>query len=167
MELHRGRTLGGSGTPDPAGAPEGLSELEDERVAQGIESLNLMFQTVSWAGVAPDLPRTFVRCLRDPIQSWEVQARLVANAAATEVIDLDTGHSPARTHPAELARLLAAVVDRAGTAQPTGSRIVKRVPRPGALSTAMVPPWATTTSWVIARPSPVPPFARLRDVSGR
>ncbi|MNY50523.1 hypothetical protein D3C86_1860310 [compost metagenome] len=32
------------------------------------------------------------------------------------------------------------------------------LPRPGALSTAISPPWASTRAFEIASPSPVPPF---------
>ena len=54
-------------------APDGQSPtaptIDDVKTLAGIESLNFMDQTMSWAGVAPELERTFVRCLRDPIQS--------------------------------------------------------------------------------------------------
>jgi pimeloyl-ACP methyl ester carboxylesterase len=108
---HRGHTFGGW-APGEERSDNGLAVLDDERLVQGIESLNLMFQTISWAGVPDALPRTFVRCLRDPIQSRAIQARLIAGAAASEVIELDTGHSPARSVPEELAAILAAVATR-------------------------------------------------------
>ncbi len=78
----------------------------DAKLATNIDSLNYITQTVFWDGVPPDLPRTFVRCLRDPIQSREVQARLAANCGASTIIDLDTGHTPALEAPLELADVL-------------------------------------------------------------
>jgi pimeloyl-ACP methyl ester carboxylesterase len=112
LERHRGQVLG----PAADGpAADGLIPLGDHRVAQGLESLNLMFQRIAWAGVPDGLPRTFVRCLRDRIQPRDVQARLAAAGGATEVIDLDGGHTPARGHPAELAALLADLAERAGS----------------------------------------------------
>ncbi len=80
--------------------------IDDVRVAMGIESLNFMGQTMSWDGVAPALGRTFVRCLRDPIQSRELQVRLVENCGASAVVDLDAGHTPAIDAPEALAAVL-------------------------------------------------------------
>ena len=57
-------------------------------------------------------------------------------------------------------------VGRAGPASgparlghPAGDRTVKRVPRPGSLSTAIVPSWPSTMPQVTASPSPVPRVA--------
>jgi pimeloyl-ACP methyl ester carboxylesterase len=80
--------------------------IDDVRIAMGIESLNFMGQTMSWEGVEPTLGRTFVRCLRDPIQPRELQARLVENCGATAVVDLDAGHTPAIDAPESLAAVL-------------------------------------------------------------
>lgn len=78
----------------------------DDQVAMGIDSLNYMAQVVSWDVATTSVPRTFVRCTRDPIQSPELQARLVDNCAATAVVDLDSGHTPALDAPTQLATLL-------------------------------------------------------------
>ena len=86
-----------------------LKPLDDVRVAQTIDSMNFMCQVVSWAGVRPDLPRTFVRSLRDPIQSREFQDTLIVNCAATSVIDLDTTHTAALEIPQTVADLLDAI----------------------------------------------------------
>ena len=91
-------------------APDGQSAtvpaIDDVKLVAAIESLNFMNQTMSWAGVAPELERTFVRCLRDPIQPRELQARLIENCAASSVIDIDAGHTPAVGAPGELAAIL-------------------------------------------------------------
>ena len=76
-----------------------------------IDSLNYMSQPVSWRGVAAELGRTFVRCLRDRIQPRELQAKLIENCGATAVIDLDSGHTPALARPAELAAILDTISD--------------------------------------------------------
>lgn len=85
-------------------------ESIDVKTAGAIESLNLSSQRVSWDGVPATLGRTFIRCLRDPIQPREIQARFIANCGATEVIDMDTGHTPAIEAPAELAAVLDRIV---------------------------------------------------------
>ncbi len=95
----------------------GLLTITDARVAMGIDSLNFMAQTVSWAGVDAALPRTFVRCTQDPIQPPELQARLIEHCAATAVVDLESGHTPALEVPDALATILDQV-----DGAPTGRR---------------------------------------------
>jgi pimeloyl-ACP methyl ester carboxylesterase len=93
----------------PAGS--GYEPL-DVRTAASIDSLNLCAQRTSWAGV-PAVPRTFVRCLRDPIQPRDMQAALAANCAAGRIVDIDTGHTPALDDPAGLAAILDEVTSAA------------------------------------------------------
>ena len=69
-ERYRGHMLA------PVGEPPAVPTIDDVKILAGIESLNFMDQAMSWAGVASELERTFVRCLRDPIQPRELQARL-------------------------------------------------------------------------------------------
>jgi pimeloyl-ACP methyl ester carboxylesterase len=90
---------------DPDPSVDGMRAI-DTTTAAGIDSLNLMSQTVSWAGVPDDVARTFVRCTCDRIQSPELQAALAEHCNASEVIDLESGHTPALAVPAELAALL-------------------------------------------------------------
>lgn len=107
-----GRVFVRRGRPtDPL--PDGLSVLADAQLAQSIDSINYMFQTVSWSGV-PDVPRTWIRCLRDALQPRPLQDRLIANAGATEVLEIDADHTPAVSRPAELAALLDGIVGRYG-----------------------------------------------------
>jgi hypothetical protein len=73
---------------------------------QGIDSLNLMLQPISWDGVPDALPRTWVRCLRDPIQPRPLQAALADNAGARHRLDIDSRHTPALDCPEALAALL-------------------------------------------------------------
>jgi pimeloyl-ACP methyl ester carboxylesterase len=97
---YRGHRLAADGFDDTT------PTVDDPQLAVGIESLNFMSQAISWDGVAPTLDRTFVRCLRDPIQSRDLQARLIANCGASSVVDIDSGHTPALDAPAELAAIL-------------------------------------------------------------
>lgn len=85
-------------------------EIKD---ASGIDSLNFSTQPMRWAGVPATLPRTFVRCLRDPIQSRTLQDQLIANCGADQVVDIDTGHTPAIDDPAALAALLDRIISAA------------------------------------------------------
>jgi pimeloyl-ACP methyl ester carboxylesterase len=78
------------------------------------DSMNIYFQPVSWAAVA-DVPITFVRHLRDRPSPLELQDELVARLRAMgrdpHVVEIDSGHVPAVTHPAELARILDDIAD--------------------------------------------------------
>jgi pimeloyl-ACP methyl ester carboxylesterase len=76
--------------------------------ASSIDSLNFSSQPMRWHGLGPAVPRTFVRCLRDPIQPRELQARFIANCGAGDVVDIDAGHTPAIDAPV----LLAGIIDR-------------------------------------------------------
>ena len=78
----------------------------DVRTSSGIDSLNFAGQPMTWAGITPAVGRTFIRCLNDPIQSRALQDRLIANCGATEVLDIDSGHTPAVDAPDVLAGLL-------------------------------------------------------------
>ncbi len=53
-----------------------------------------------------DLPKRYVVCLRDVTFSPELCRRLGAKLGGS-VVEIDAGHGPMLTHPAELARLLA------------------------------------------------------------
>jgi pimeloyl-ACP methyl ester carboxylesterase len=111
QEQYAGHMLG-TDLVDGAAPP-----IEDVRIAMGIESLNFMGQPVSWHGVTPMVPRTFVRCLRDQIQPRDMQARLIENCAASTVVDLDAGHTPAMDAPEQLAAVLDQIADRAGSSR--------------------------------------------------
>ena len=111
LREHTDSTYGGF-LPDEEPVATTLTRLDDERTVGAIESLNLMYQTVRWDGVRRSLPRTFVRCLRDPIQSRSLQAQLIEASGATDVVDLDCGHTPALSTPEELAAVLDEIAAR-------------------------------------------------------
>ncbi len=90
---------------DPDPSVTGVRAV-DAKTAAPLDSLNYMEQVVSWGGVPASLPRTFVRCLHDRIQSRSLQAALIENCGATDVVDLESGHTPAVAVPDELAAIL-------------------------------------------------------------
>jgi pimeloyl-ACP methyl ester carboxylesterase len=96
---------------DPDASVQGVRAL-DAKTAAPLDSLNYMEQVVSWDGVPPELPRTFVRPLRDKIQPRQMQDELIANCGATEVIDIESGHTPAVAMPGELAAILDRIAAR-------------------------------------------------------
>ncbi len=102
LRERRGSTFVEAGV-DP---PPGLAPITDPAVVQGIDSLNLMFQTVTWSGVPDHIGRTYIRCRQDEIQCPAMQDRLIAASGATEVIEIDTGHTPAREDPERLAAIV-------------------------------------------------------------
>lgn len=110
FEAHAGRSYARGDAI--AALPDHLDALEDPEIARAIDSLNLMFQPISWAGVPAGVPRTFVRPLGDQLQSREMQARLARAAGVDEVLDIEADHTPARSAPEALAALLDAIADR-------------------------------------------------------
>jgi pimeloyl-ACP methyl ester carboxylesterase len=83
----------------------------DLRTSSAIDSLNFASQPMRWAGLPDTVGRSFLRCLNDPIQSRELQDRLIANCGASDVFDLDSGHTPAEDVPEALAAVLDKIVD--------------------------------------------------------
>jgi pimeloyl-ACP methyl ester carboxylesterase len=116
---YRGTTFGGLSEGD-APIETDLCVTEDVRAVGGIESLTLMYQPVSWLGVPSSMPRTFVRCLADPIQPRVMQARLIESAGADEVFDIDADHTPAVSRPDELAAIVNEVAGRYAVSHPSG-----------------------------------------------
>jgi pimeloyl-ACP methyl ester carboxylesterase len=105
---------------EPDRSVDGVRAL-DAKTAASLDSLNYMEQTVSWDGVPAELPRTFVRCLRDRIQPRQLQTALIENCGATDVVDLESGHTPAVAVPDELAAILDRIAD-AAQSRPSTSR---------------------------------------------
>jgi pimeloyl-ACP methyl ester carboxylesterase len=112
-----GRTLT---TPGPPADPEVLRraygvELDDEELAfmaapdrNPRDSQNIYFQPVSWS-LAAGVPVTYVRQLHDPVTPVELQDEMIGRLPSPElvtVVDLETGHIPAVTHPREMAAIL-------------------------------------------------------------
>ncbi len=94
-------------------------EAMDVKTASSIDSLNLSSQPMTWAGVPASLGRTFVRCLRDPIQPRDMQARFAASCGAGAIIDIDAGHTAAIDEPVALAAILDDIASRVAAAPAT------------------------------------------------
>jgi pimeloyl-ACP methyl ester carboxylesterase len=106
LEQYRNHTYLSRHDDETVALAEGLVPLRDPRITQSLDSFAFLFEPVSWAGVPAHIPRTWVRCLRDPLQNRAVQDELIAASGATEVREIDTGHTPARDDPAGLAAML-------------------------------------------------------------
>ena len=126
---YAGTTFGGLAKGE-APVETDLRVTEDVRAVGSIESLTLMYQPVSWSGVSPSIPRTFIRCLADPIQPRDMQARLIKSAGADEVIDIDADHTPAASRPDELAAILNEVAGRYRLNEPSGHYEPSELSRP-------------------------------------
>jgi pimeloyl-ACP methyl ester carboxylesterase len=79
----------------------------------GNEALPIVAEPVSRAGLSAEIPKTWVRLLKDAIMTVDLQDAQIANLAASpggtvEVIDLDAAHNAMISRPRELA----AIVDR-------------------------------------------------------
>jgi pimeloyl-ACP methyl ester carboxylesterase len=118
-----GRTLRTPGPeePDKVRIAYGGDDLDDDQIAFMRDpvrcvrdSMNFYFQPVSWAGVG-DVPVTYIKHLRDrpspPALQDELIVRLRTMGRDPTVVEIDSGHIPAVTHPQELARILDTIAD--------------------------------------------------------
>jgi len=80
-------------------------ELVDVKAAMGVEAPQQLFEPMTWVGV-PDVPRTYIRAMRDRIIPPEHALQMAANAGATTVIDIEADHDVAGSAPQDLARIL-------------------------------------------------------------
>ena len=112
-----GRTIT---TPGPPADPEVLRkaygvELDDAQLAfiaaperNPKDSQHIYFQPVYWSAAA-GVPITVIRQLLDPVTPLELQDEMIGRLPSPElvtVVELDTGHIPAVTHPAAMAAIL-------------------------------------------------------------
>jgi pimeloyl-ACP methyl ester carboxylesterase len=81
-------------------------ELVENGPRLGLEAPGPLFEPFTWDGFPTQLPRTYIRCLRDRLIGSELAEVMVANMGGAEVIDLDAGHDVATRSPADLAALL-------------------------------------------------------------
>jgi pimeloyl-ACP methyl ester carboxylesterase len=71
--------------------------------------MNVYFQPVSWSAV-PDVPVTYIRHAQDrPTPPALQDANIERLGRPARIVELDSGHIPAVTHP----ELLAAILDEA------------------------------------------------------
>jgi pimeloyl-ACP methyl ester carboxylesterase len=106
---------GGALTPELA-RQMFCNDLDDTMTALvldriGTEVIGIIGERVSRAGIPPDLPKTFVKLLRDQSLPPELQDTMVANLEASpggpvDVVELDAGHMAMLGQPAALAAVL-------------------------------------------------------------
>jgi pimeloyl-ACP methyl ester carboxylesterase len=104
LESARGRTIGGL----RAGEPPIETDLEivENGPRMGLEAPLVLFEPVSWAGFPTEVPRVYVRALRDKVIPPALADRMISAMGGATVIDLDAGHRSYDTHPAELAAII-------------------------------------------------------------
>ncbi|HEY1446082.1 MAG TPA: alpha/beta hydrolase [Acidimicrobiales bacterium] len=106
LESARGRTIGGLRPGEPP--IETNLEIVENGPRMGLEAPGVLFEAVSWTGFPADVPRVYVRALRDNVIPPELADRMIAAMGGATVIDLEAGHRSYETNPAELA----AVIDK-------------------------------------------------------
>jgi pimeloyl-ACP methyl ester carboxylesterase len=87
-------------------------EQLDRKTAHQLDSLNLSCEPMRWADLPSAVPRTFVRSLRDELQSRDVQRSLAVACGAQRVIDIDSNHTPATDAPAALAAIVSDIATK-------------------------------------------------------
>jgi pimeloyl-ACP methyl ester carboxylesterase len=112
LESARGRTIGGLRPGEPP--IETDLEIVENGPRMGLEAPLVLFEPVSWAGFPTEVPRVYVRGLRDKVIPPALADRMVAAMGGATVIDLEAGHRSYETNPAELA---AVIDDCCGIAQ--------------------------------------------------
>jgi pimeloyl-ACP methyl ester carboxylesterase len=74
--------------------------------------MSFYFQPVHWS-VARDVPVTYLRHLRDrPTPAALQDVNISRLPAPPEIVEIDSGHIPAVTHPEEFAAILDRVANR-------------------------------------------------------
>jgi pimeloyl-ACP methyl ester carboxylesterase len=103
----------------------GGDDLDDDLVAFMTDpvrcvkdSMNFYFQPVSWSSVR-DVPITYVKHLRDRPSPPEFQDELIERLRAcgcdVTVVEIDSGHIPAVTHPEAFGAILERVTEEASS----------------------------------------------------
>jgi pimeloyl-ACP methyl ester carboxylesterase len=90
--------------------PDELIEYLSDPVRCVRDSMNFYFQPVHWSAIG-DVPVTYVKHLRDRPSPPALQDEQIARLGAPHVVEIDSGHIPAVTHPGEFAAILDDVAD--------------------------------------------------------
>jgi pimeloyl-ACP methyl ester carboxylesterase len=104
LDSARGRTIGGLRPGEPPIDTD--LEIVENGPRLGLEAPLVLFEPVSWAGFPTEVPRVYVRALRDKVIPPELADRMVIAMGGAKVIDLDAGHRSYETNPAELAAVI-------------------------------------------------------------
>jgi pimeloyl-ACP methyl ester carboxylesterase len=106
-------TADGALHPDFAAAMF-CNDMDDTRRAFTLarlvpESMNVLSEPDDLDGLRNEIPRAYVRLLRDASLTLDAQDRMIANLGDVEVVDLDAGHMAMISRPRELAQILEAL----------------------------------------------------------
>ena len=104
LDSARRRTIGGLRPGEPP--IETDLEIVENGPRMGLEAPRVLFEQVSWAGFPADVPRVYVRALRDKVIPPALADRMISAMGGAKVIDLDVGHRSYETNPGELAALI-------------------------------------------------------------
>jgi pimeloyl-ACP methyl ester carboxylesterase len=104
LDSARGRTIGGLRPGEPPIATD--LDVVENGPRMGLEAPRVLFEPVSWTGFPAEVPRVYVRGLRDKVIPPELADRMIIAMGGAKVIDLDAGHRSYDTHPAELAAVI-------------------------------------------------------------
>jgi pimeloyl-ACP methyl ester carboxylesterase len=104
LDSARGRTIGGLRPGEPP--IETNLEIVENGPRMGLEAPLVLFEPVSWTGFPAEVPRVYVRALRDKVIPPDLADRMITAMGGAKVIDLDAGHRSYDTHPAELAAII-------------------------------------------------------------
>ena len=104
LESARGKTIGGLRSGEPPIDTD--LEIVENGPRMGLEAPRVLFEAVSWTGFPTEVPRVYVRALRDRVIPPELADRMIAAMGGAEVIDLHAGHRSYDTNPAELAAVI-------------------------------------------------------------
>jgi pimeloyl-ACP methyl ester carboxylesterase len=96
----------------------GGDDLDDDQIAFVTDparcvrdSMNFYFQPVSWAAV-PDVPITYLRHTHDrPTPPALQDDNIERLGRPARIVEIDSGHIPAVTHPVQLAAILDEIAD--------------------------------------------------------
>lgn len=72
----------------------------------GEESMAVPYQAVHITKQFYDIPKVYIRCLKDAMLKLEIQDKMIAETPCDAVYDLNTGHSPYVSRPEELVEIL-------------------------------------------------------------
>jgi pimeloyl-ACP methyl ester carboxylesterase len=87
------------------------NDMNDEQQAFALsllvpESMGVISEPVDLSGLAPAIPITYVRLLRDASLTLQTQDRMAGNARADNIVDIDAGHLVMISSPEKLAAVL-------------------------------------------------------------
>ena len=104
LESARGRTIGGLRPGEPPIQTD--LDIVENGPRMGLEAPLVLFESVSWDGFPTEVPRVYVRALRDKVIPPDLADRMIVAMGGATVVDLDAGHRSYDTHPAELAAVI-------------------------------------------------------------